>query len=69
MVICHCLAVNDRAISELVAERDVTVDDVVELCGAGGRCGGCRDSIQWLLEVARPKSVQAVAAVPVALPA
>jgi bacterioferritin-associated ferredoxin len=50
MVICHCLAVNDRVISELAARRPVTVDDVVEMCGAGGECGGCRESIAWILE-------------------
>ncbi len=69
MVICHCLAVNDKAISALVAERDVTVDDVIELCGAGGRCGGCRDSIEWVLRVARRATPSTARAVPVALPA
>ncbi len=61
MVICHCLAVNDRAITELVADKVATVDDVVELCGAGSRCGGCRESIEWILSVAQQSTVGVVA--------
>jgi bacterioferritin-associated ferredoxin len=53
MVICHCLAMNDRTITELAGNRAITVDDVVAACGAGGECGGCRDSIELLLTEAR----------------
>ena len=53
MVICHCLALNDRAITDLAGNQALTVDDVVAACGAGGECGGCRDSIEWLLTAAR----------------
>lgn len=49
MVICHCLAVNDRAIGELAKGGPVSVDDVVAQCGAGGRCGGCRPAIEAVL--------------------
>jgi bacterioferritin-associated ferredoxin len=49
MVICHCLAVNDRMITELAGRGPVSVDDVVAMCGAGGRCGGCRHSIERVL--------------------
>lgn len=54
MVVCHCEYVNDRIIADLAAGADVTVDDVAELCGAGGRCGGCREAIEQVLAVARP---------------
>lgn len=53
MVICHCLAVNDRAIAELARHDSVTVDDIVSMCGAGGHCGGCRESIGSVLSSAR----------------
>lgn len=53
MVVCHCLAVNDLAITEVAVDPHATVDDVIALCGAGGRCGGCRDSIEWVLAKAR----------------
>ncbi len=49
MVVCHCLALNDRTIRELCNDGPVTVDDVVARCGAGGRCGGCRPTIEALL--------------------
>ncbi|MBK6310921.1 MAG: (2Fe-2S)-binding protein [Candidatus Microthrix sp.] len=49
MVVCHCLALNDRTIRELCTDGPVTVDDVVAQCGAGGRCGGCRPTIEALL--------------------
>lgn len=49
MVVCHCLALNDRTIRELCTDGPVTVDDVVARCGAGGRCGGCRPTIEALL--------------------
>lgn len=49
MVVCHCELVNDRTIAEIAAGDIVTVDDVTERCGAGGKCGGCRESIERLL--------------------
>ncbi|MCB1028181.1 MAG: (2Fe-2S)-binding protein [Microthrixaceae bacterium] len=49
MVVCHCLALNDRAITERLGDGPLTVDDVVDRCGAGGRCGGCRPTIEALL--------------------
>lgn len=57
MVICHCLAVNDKAISALADDQAIDVDDVVRLCGAGGACGGCRNSIEDILERHRSTSV------------
>lgn len=60
MVICHCLAVNDKAITAL-ATADTTVEDIQSLCGAGGRCGGCVDSIEWVL--ARTKNADRAVAV------
>jgi bacterioferritin-associated ferredoxin len=53
MVVCHCLRVNDELISELARRNETTVDDIVAGCGAGGRCGGCRQTIEWLLDRAR----------------
>ena len=57
MVVCHCWAIGDKLIEELAAHPDVTVDDITAQCGAGGRCGGCRDTIQWLLDEARRPEV------------
>ena len=49
MLVCHCLAVNDRAVARAVAEGATTVDDLTARCGAGGRCGGCRPALAELL--------------------
>lgn len=53
MIVCHCLAINDRLIEAVADGQPVTVDDVIERCGAGARCGGCRESIQQVLDEAR----------------
>jgi bacterioferritin-associated ferredoxin len=55
MVVCHCEAVNDAAIHAAVAVGggaidEITIDDVVARCGAGGHCGGCHDTIRSILE-------------------
>ncbi len=52
MVVCHCERVNDKTIRKLIRDAEVTVDDVIAGCGAGGRCGGCRASIEQLLVTA-----------------
>ncbi len=49
MVVCHCELVNDRTISEIVSGQVLTVEEVTDRCGAGGRCGGCHESIERLL--------------------
>ena len=55
MIVCHCLAINDRLIEAVAAGEPVTVEDVIARCGAGARCGGCRDSIQQVLDEARTR--------------
>ena len=55
MIVCHCLAVNDRLIEAVGAGESLTVEDVIERCGAGARCGGCRESIQRVLDEARQR--------------
>ena len=50
MVVCHCERVNDRTIRKLIRDAEITIDDVIAQCGAGGRCGGCRASIEQLLD-------------------
>lgn len=49
MVVCHCELVNDRTISEIASGEVLTVEEITDRCGAGGRCGGCRSSIERLL--------------------
>ena len=49
MVVCHCRAVNDRAIRAEIGAGALDLDDVAARCGAGSRCGGCRPVIAALL--------------------
>lgn len=55
MIVCHCLAINDRLIEAVTEGQTVTVQDVIDRCGAGARCGGCRESIQQVLDEARSR--------------
>jgi bacterioferritin-associated ferredoxin len=49
MVICHCLAVNDRAIRAEIAAGALDPDDLAARCGAGTRCGSCRPVLEAIL--------------------
>jgi bacterioferritin-associated ferredoxin len=50
MLVCHCLRVFDKSIRECVRSGAVTADEVGDMCGAGTGCGGCRDSIEEIVE-------------------
>lgn len=52
MVVCHCEAVSDGAVSEAIADGARTVDDVTDRCRAGGGCQGCHRLLQQLLDEA-----------------
>jgi bacterioferritin-associated ferredoxin len=49
MVVCHCLAVNDRAIRAEIEAGALQLDDLAERCGAGSRCGSCRPVLEAIL--------------------
>jgi bacterioferritin-associated ferredoxin len=50
VVICHCLAVNDRAVATAIAAGAREPEDLASICGAGSRCGGCLPALRDLLE-------------------
>lgn len=52
MVVCHCERVNERTIRRLIRDPDTTVEDIIAGCGAGSRCGGCRDTIDQMMRAA-----------------
>lgn len=52
MVVCHCRAINDSAIRELIRSSQLTAGDIADICGAGADCGGCLHTIEDLLDVA-----------------
>ena len=57
VIVCHCKAVNDHRIRELIASGVVEVDSIAQLCQAGTDCGACHDIIEDLIEVSRPVAV------------
>jgi bacterioferritin-associated ferredoxin len=50
LLICHCVRVCDRDIRECVRAGARTTDDVGRSCGAGTRCGGCREAIESIVQ-------------------
>jgi bacterioferritin-associated ferredoxin len=50
MVVCHCRAVNDATIRSEIERGALTADDVADRCGAGSKCGGCRVTIDELVD-------------------
>ena len=41
MVVCHCLAINDSTIRELLNSGALSVEEIGTRCGAGTECGAC----------------------------
>lgn len=52
MVICHCHAVNDRAIRDAVAAGVLDADGLAAHCGAGTRCGSCVPVVEAIVAAA-----------------
>lgn len=62
MVVCHCRAVSDSGIRDVIESGSVDVDEVIVACGAGGRCTGCRETIEMIVgQYAAPEAPVAVA--------
>ena len=49
MVVCHCNAVNDRAIRAQIESGALDADALADRCGAGARCGSCLPVIEAIL--------------------
>ena len=52
MIVCHCRAVTDREIRNAIQCGARTPRAIARACGAGGRCGGCREAVVDLLDEA-----------------
>jgi bacterioferritin-associated ferredoxin len=50
VIICHCHAVSDRRIRELVRSGATSVRDVQRRTGAGSGCSGCLSSLREIVE-------------------
>lgn len=50
MIVCHCHALTDRDIRDLVRAGATTAGAVGEACGAGTGCGGCLELVEEVLD-------------------
>jgi bacterioferritin-associated ferredoxin len=50
MYVCHCMAVSDRTVRAAVSSGASTVEDITDMCHAGGGCGGCHSILQSMLD-------------------
>lgn len=50
MLVCHCHAINESRIRQLIAAGARDEFDVADACGAGNDCGGCVPAITDLLD-------------------
>ena len=53
-LICSCFGVSEETIENLIREKSLTtIEEITELCGAGGGCGSCQPLIQELIDVSQ----------------
>ncbi|MGE3288386.1 MAG: bacterioferritin-associated ferredoxin [Pseudonocardia sp.] len=56
MYACICAAVTDVELRTCIRAGARTLDDVTDVCGAGGGCGTCHDRIEIHLAAANAPS-------------
>jgi bacterioferritin-associated ferredoxin len=56
MIVCHCRALSDRTIREVIRRGAHSPREVALACHAGRTCGGCIPTVRELIasETARP---------------
>ena len=51
-LICTCFGVSEETIENIIKENSPeTVEQITEICGAGGGCGSCQPLIQEILDI------------------
>lgn len=57
-LICTCFGVSEETIERVIAENQATaVEEVTEICSAGGGCGSCQFLIQEMVDVYQDEKV------------
>ncbi len=50
-IICTCMDISEHEIVDAIKNKNArTVEDIEDITGAGGVCGGCVDDIEEILE-------------------
>jgi bacterioferritin-associated ferredoxin len=52
MMVCHCRAVRDSVVRRVIDTGVLEVDAIAAACGAGSKCGGCRETLEELVREA-----------------
>lgn len=60
MIVCHCRGVTDRTIKRAIHRGATSRRQVARTCGAGAGCGGCRTTIQAILDAEDRSSERSV---------
>lgn len=55
MIVCHCHRVTHRTVLNVVEQGASSLEEVGRACGAGTGCGGCKKTLEGLIEKACPR--------------
>jgi NifU-like protein len=58
-LICTCFGVSENEIENVIEQNRIeTIEEVTEICNAGGGCGSCRMLIQELIDIYQMENFQ-----------
>jgi bacterioferritin-associated ferredoxin len=57
MIVCHCHAVSDREVVDVVERGASELADVTDACRAGSDCHGCHSRIEAILDAMHARLV------------
>ena len=63
MIVCHCRGITDRGVRRAIRGGATSRRQLARSCGAGTGCGGCRVTLQGILEAERRRTERSVSAV------
>jgi bacterioferritin-associated ferredoxin len=50
MIVCLCRAACETRVREVISHGAVTIEQITDMCGAGGDCGACCEMLGALIE-------------------
>jgi bacterioferritin-associated ferredoxin len=52
VIVCHCHRISERTVLDVVYSGALSTEEVGRACGAGTSCGGCRPTLDAIVEKA-----------------